>query len=94
VALPIAVTHDVDAAKARVNEAFSIYPNLPSYKAMLDKEGAAQAGDIGFIGDEESVAASIHRLADTGATDFVAGILGDAAEIDRGFKLLGELVRS
>jgi alkanesulfonate monooxygenase SsuD/methylene tetrahydromethanopterin reductase-like flavin-dependent oxidoreductase (luciferase family) len=94
VALPIAVTHDVDAAKQRMNEAFSIYPNLPSYKAMLDKEGASQAGDIGFIGDEESVAASVHRLADAGATDFVAGIVGDAAEIDRGLKLMSELVRS
>jgi F420-dependent oxidoreductase-like protein len=94
VALPVSVTHDVDAAKARVNEAFSIYPNLPSYKAMLDKEGAGQAGDIGFIGDEESVVASVRRLADAGATDFVAGLVGNAAEIDRGFKLLGELARS
>jgi F420-dependent oxidoreductase-like protein len=94
VGLPVAVTHDVDAAKERVNEAFSIYPNLPSYKAMLDKEGAAQAGDIGFIGDEESVAASIRRLADAGATDFLAGLVGDAAERDRGLKLLSELVRS
>jgi alkanesulfonate monooxygenase SsuD/methylene tetrahydromethanopterin reductase-like flavin-dependent oxidoreductase (luciferase family) len=94
VGLPMAVTHDVDAAKARMNEAFSIYPNLPSYKAMLDKEGASQAGDIGFIGDEESVAASIRRLADAGATDFLAGLVGDAAERDRGLKLLSELVRS
>ncbi len=41
------------------NEAFAIYPNLPSYKAMLDKEGAEAAADIGFVGDEEAVAASI-----------------------------------
>jgi F420-dependent oxidoreductase-like protein len=94
VALPVAVTHDVVAAKARMNEAFSIYPNLPSYKAMLDKEGAAQAGDIGFIGDEESVAASVRGLADAGATDFLAGLVGDAAEVDRGLKLMSELVRS
>ena len=94
VALPVAVTHDVDAAKTRVNDLFSIYPNLPSYKAMLDKEGAAQAGDIGFIGDEESVAASVVRLADAGATDFIAGLVGEAAEVDRGLKLMSELVRS
>ena len=47
----------VRAAKERINEVFSIYPNLPSYKAMLDKEGAEAAADIGFIGDEEAVAA-------------------------------------
>ena len=53
-------------------------PNLPAYKAMLDKEGAETAADIGFIGDEEAVAASISRLAEAGATDFVAAIVGDA----------------
>ena len=63
-------------AKERINEAFAIYPNLPSYKAMLDKEGAEAAADIAFIGDEEAVAASIARLADAGATDFVAAIVG------------------
>jgi 5,10-methylenetetrahydromethanopterin reductase len=94
VSLPISVTNDVEVAKDRINEAFSIYPNLPSYKAMLDKEGAAVAADIGFIGDEEAVAASISRLADAGATDFVAAVTGDASERDRGFALLSELARS
>jgi F420-dependent oxidoreductase-like protein len=94
VSLPISVTNDVEAARTRVNDAFSIYPNLPSYKAMLDKEGAAAAADIGFIGDEEAVAVSVARLADAGATDFVAAIVGDADERARGFALLSELARS
>ena len=94
VSLPIAVTNDREGAKDRINEVFSIYPNLPSYKAMLDKEGAAAAADIGFIGDEEAVAASISRLADAGATDFVAAIVGDAEERARGFALLSEIARS
>jgi F420-dependent oxidoreductase-like protein len=94
VSLPIAVTNDPDTAKARMNEAFAIYPNLPSYKAMLDKEGAEAAADIGFIGDEEAVAASISKLADVGATDFVAAVVGDAAERSRGFDLISELARS
>jgi F420-dependent oxidoreductase-like protein len=94
VSLPIAVTNDRDAAKERINEAFAIYPNLPSYKAMLDKEGAAAAADIGFIGDEEAVAASIVRLADAGATDFVGAIVGNADERSRGFALLSEMARS
>jgi F420-dependent oxidoreductase-like protein len=94
VSLPVAVTADIDAAKARVNDAFSIYPNLPSYRAMLDREGADAAGDIGFVGDEEAVTASIQRLADAGATDFVASIVGDSEERKRGFRLIGELARS
>ncbi len=94
VALPVAVTKDSDAAKQRINEELSIYPNLPSYRAMLDKEGAATAADIAFVGDEESVAASITALADAGATDFVAAIAGDRAERERGFALLSELARA
>jgi 5,10-methylenetetrahydromethanopterin reductase len=94
VSLPIAVTNDHDGAKERINQVFSIYPNLPSYKAMLDKEGAEAAADIGFIGDEEAVAASIARLADAGATDFVAAIVGDAEERERGLALLSEMARS
>ena len=94
VSLPIAVTADHEAARDRMNEAFAIYPNLPAYKAMLDKEGAAVAGDIGFIGDEEAVAASIARLADAGATDFVAALVGDADERARGLALISEIARS
>jgi alkanesulfonate monooxygenase SsuD/methylene tetrahydromethanopterin reductase-like flavin-dependent oxidoreductase (luciferase family) len=94
VSLPVAVTDDVDAAKERINQAFAIYPNLPSYKAMLDKEGAQSAADIGFVGDEETVAAAITELAEAGATDFAAAIVGDAAERERGFTLISELARS
>ena len=47
---------------------------------MLDREGAADATDIAFVGDEEAVAAAIGRLADAGATDFVAAVIGDRAE--------------
>jgi len=94
VSLPISVTQDVEAAKERIDAALAIYPNLPSYKAMLDMEGAQSAADVSFVGDEESVAASIGRLAEAGATDFVAAVVGDAAERDRGLALLSELARS
>ncbi len=94
VALPIAVTKDVAAAKERINAAYAIYPNLPSYRAMLDKEGAEAAADIGFVGDEEAVAAAIGKLADAGATDFVASIVGDDEERRRGFALIGALARA
>ncbi len=61
---------------------------------MFDKEGAEAAADIGFIGDEEAVAAAIRKLADVGATDFVASIVGDEEERRRAFALIGELARA
>ena len=75
-ALPVCVTADIEAARERVNEEFSIYPNLPSYKAMLDKEGAGSPADVAFVGDEDAVTASIEQMAAAGATDFVASVVG------------------
>jgi F420-dependent oxidoreductase-like protein len=94
VSLPISVTADVERTKETINKAFSIYPNLPSYKAMLDKEGAEAAADIALVGDEDSVIASIEKLAAAGATDFVASIVGTSEERDRTFALISEMAKS
>jgi hypothetical protein len=77
----------------QINAELAIYPNLPSYKAMLDKEGAQSPADVAFIGDEDAVAASIQKLAAGGATDFVGAIVGNADERRRGLALLSELAR-
>ena len=58
------VTDDVDAAKATLNQTLQIYGTLPSYRAMLDKEGAAGPADVAILGDEETVRAGIQRYAD------------------------------
>jgi hypothetical protein len=94
VSLPISVTSDIEGTKEKVNKAFSIYPNLPAYRAMLDREGADVAADIALLGDESAVVASLERLAAVGATDYVASIVGTAEERQRTFDLLSELARS
>jgi F420-dependent oxidoreductase-like protein len=71
--LPVCVTSDPDAARAGAAKVFAIYDTLPSYKAMLDREGAAGPADVALVGDEAAVAAQITNLADAGVTDFVAG---------------------
>ncbi|MEZ5169673.1 MAG: TIGR03564 family F420-dependent LLM class oxidoreductase [Acidimicrobiia bacterium] len=72
VGLPVCVTDDVDGARARANELFAIYGELPSYRAMLDREGAESPGDVAIIGAEESVVDQIQALAGEGVTDFGA----------------------
>jgi 5,10-methylenetetrahydromethanopterin reductase len=37
--LPVCVTDDQDGARARAAKVFEIYGHLPSYRAMLDREG-------------------------------------------------------
>jgi 5,10-methylenetetrahydromethanopterin reductase len=94
VALPVVVTKNIEAARERINQEFAIYPNLPSYKAMLDKEGAGSPADVSFVGDEDVVRAALVRIAEAGATDFVAAVVGDHEERARTFALLSELARS
>jgi alkanesulfonate monooxygenase SsuD/methylene tetrahydromethanopterin reductase-like flavin-dependent oxidoreductase (luciferase family) len=70
--LPVCVTDDPDGARERATRVFAIYGQLPSYRAMLDREGAAGPADVAIVGDEDTVAGQISMLAEAGATDFVA----------------------
>ena len=71
--LPVCVTDDPDGARGRAAKVFEIYGQLPSYRAMLDREGAQGPADVAIVGTEDEVAAQIAALADAGVTDFVAG---------------------
>ncbi len=85
--LPVCVTGDPAQARADADRVLAIYGQLPSYRAMLDKEGAAGPGDVAIVGDEETVAAQITALAEAGVTDFVAAEFtrGDRATRTRAF---------
>ncbi|ONH60078.1 LLM class F420-dependent oxidoreductase [Frankia sp. CcI49] len=91
--LPVAVTDDTEAARERAAREFKVYGTLPSYRAMLDREGVTGPADIALIGDEKSVRARIEEFGDAGVTDFVAAAFSgpDAA---RTRALLGELASS
>lgn len=73
--LPIALTGDVEQAKAKINQGLEIYGTLPSYRAMLDREAAAGPADIALVGDEAALRAKIKHLRDIGVTDFNAAIM-------------------
>jgi 5,10-methylenetetrahydromethanopterin reductase len=90
--LPVCVTGDPDGARARANRVFAIYGQLPSYRAMLDREGAEQPGDIVLTGDEDAVAAQIRGLEEAGVTDFVAAQYARGDDADRTRALLKSLI--
>lgn len=87
-ALPVAITADVDAARERAARDYAIYNSLPSYRAMLDKEGAEGPADVAIAGDEAVVAQALDRLADAGVTDFVATRAGTSDEWTRTIEFL------
>ena len=72
VLLPVAVTDDADAARQSAAKRYAVYGTLPSYRAMLDREGAAGPADVVVVGDEAAVARQLDEIAAAGATDFVA----------------------
>jgi 5,10-methylenetetrahydromethanopterin reductase len=90
--LPVCVTDDPGQARARAAEIFAIYGQLPSYRAMLDREGAAGPADIAIAGDEDTVSAQITALADAGVTDFVALEFARGEEHRRTRALLKSLI--
>jgi 5,10-methylenetetrahydromethanopterin reductase len=91
--LPVCVTGAPDSARARASEVFAIYAQLPSYRAMLDREGAAGPADVAIVGDEDTVSAQILGLERAGVTDFVAGEFSGGDEGARTRALLASLAR-
>lgn len=93
VGLPIAVTRDVAAARASAARGFQVYGMLPSYRAMLDREGAEGPADVAVVGDAAGVGEQLAQLAAAGATDLLAvpfRVEGDPDAVER----TGELLKS
>lgn len=86
--LPVAVTADVEAAREAAASTFAVYGGLPSYRAMLDREGATGPEDVALIGDEATVAAGVRALADAGVTEFSAATFGDRETVARTIEVL------
>jgi len=90
--LPVCVTDDPAAARSAAAEEFAIYGQLPSYRAMLDKEGAAGPADVAIVGDEDAVTAQIAALADGGVTDFIAYEYAHGEDLVRTRSLLKKII--
>jgi F420-dependent oxidoreductase-like protein len=94
VGLPVCVTDDPDGARERAGRVFAVYDALPSYKAMLDREGATGPADVAIVGDEATVASAVRQLADVGTTDYAAVEYGSRSngEWERTRELLRSLL--
>lgn len=87
-ALPICLTDDEAAVREQAATQYAIYGSLPSYRAMLDREGAAGPADVAIAGDEAALAGALDRLADAGVSDFVATQLGSRDDFARTVEFL------
>lgn len=95
VSLPVAVTAAGGAADARawVGERFGMAGDLPSYRAMLDIEGAAGVDEVVIAGDEAEVERQLRSFADAGTTELIAVPFGPPDQLSRTLALLSTLSR-
>ncbi len=89
---PIVLTNKPDAARETIAKQLTIYGQLPSYRAMLDREGVKGPADIAIAGDENALRSEIKRLESTGITDFTAAIAAtDPQAFERTLEFLSSL---
>jgi F420-dependent oxidoreductase-like protein len=90
--LPIILTTKVDEAKQQIAQNLTMYGQLPSYRAMLDREGVEGPADIAIVGDENELRGQIKRFEDLGVTDFNAAIMGvEDGAYDRTLEFLASM---
>jgi F420-dependent oxidoreductase-like protein len=92
-AMSVTVTDDVADARTKVERRYSTIAALPSYRTMLDREGADSPADIAIIGDEAAVRSQIHRLQEIGITELVVAANGADDEVRRTVELVSAMAR-
>ena len=70
--LPVCVTNDEAGIRARIGRNLAMYGELPSYKAMFEREGIEGPGQLAIVGNEDQVRAAIEEMREAGVTDFAA----------------------
>jgi len=89
---PVILTNKPDEAREKIAEGLTIYGQLPSYRAMLDREGVDGPADIAIVGDENLLRGEIMRLENIGVTDFNAAIMDvEDGAYDRTLEFLSSL---
>jgi 5,10-methylenetetrahydromethanopterin reductase len=78
--LPVCVTNDPAKVRDTIDRNLAMYGQLPSYRAMFDREGVAGPSGVAVVGDEDTVIARIEDLRDAGVTDFAPSEFALSAE--------------
>jgi F420-dependent oxidoreductase-like protein len=94
---PVCVTDDPAGARKLAGKLFTVYGQLPSYRAMLDHEGLEGPAGIAMVGDERTIEEQVRRLASIGVTDWNANVFPHGSDregsVERTYRFLSELAR-
>ncbi|MCP5026794.1 MAG: LLM class F420-dependent oxidoreductase, partial [Actinomycetia bacterium] len=62
-----------------------------SYRATLDRGGAALPADVAVVGDADAIEAGVQEYAEVGVTDFAAVVPPSSPAASATTELLGQL---
>ena len=91
-AVPVCITSDLDIAEEYAKRDFGFYGDLPSYRAMLEREGLANSWDIALSGSFEEVAEGLQKYSDSGGTQVVAVVYGPDEDREQTVSELAKLM--
>lgn len=80
VGIPVCVTDDPAAARARLTSMMDRSATMPSYRRQIDLEGVASPVDLVVLGDDDAVGAQLDRFAEAGMTELCANVVGTPDE--------------
>jgi F420-dependent oxidoreductase-like protein len=69
--VPVVIDEDADAARAFAAQELAFYATVPSYQAVIAREGVDGVADLAAVGTAQSVARRLAAYRDAGATDVV-----------------------
>jgi 5,10-methylenetetrahydromethanopterin reductase len=93
--MPVVLTDNSGQAREMVDRTLALYKNIPSYRAMLDREGADGPGDVALVGNETELRQQMRSLAETGVTDLNAVLIHeDTPQYERTLAFLAGEVQS
>ncbi len=88
----VAITDDIESARAEIAPRLALYDSIPSYQKTLAREGVSSSVDLAVIGSEEAVAKALRGYLDAGATELVVmPQQTGAAELTRIYDLAADL---
>jgi F420-dependent oxidoreductase-like protein len=69
--VPVVIDDDAEAARAHAAAELAFYATIPSYQAVIAREGVDSVADLAAVGTAEVVSRKLQAYLDAGATDVV-----------------------
>jgi alkanesulfonate monooxygenase SsuD/methylene tetrahydromethanopterin reductase-like flavin-dependent oxidoreductase (luciferase family) len=69
--VPVVIDDDADAARALAAEELAFYATVPSYQAVIEREGVGGVAELAVVGTADAVSRQLIAYRDAGATDIV-----------------------